>query len=136
MRIERAKRAILALCLPLLGCAGAYEEGLPNVTARVQPIADSKCGGGLAFLTIDVVNRGPAPMSARPQCISNSPGVEVVESPAVARLLAPGATGQFVCAVQDVGDPPDGQIEGAVARLVVRVGAAEQQLRLPVTCPR
>lgn len=136
MQLRPAPSVFLALLLPLMSCAGEPRDAPADVAARAEPITDSKCGGGLTFVTLEIVNRGTTPVLARPQCVSNTPGIDVVENPGFARTLAPGEAGQFVCAVRDIGDPPDGQLEGAIARLVVRYAGKEQQLRLPVTCPR
>ncbi|MSO71583.1 MAG: hypothetical protein EXQ88_06195 [Alphaproteobacteria bacterium] len=136
MQINAVRPVFLDALLPLLSCAGERVETPADVGLRAEPIIDSKCGGGLAFVTMGIANRGATPVLARPQCVSNTPGIEVVENPAFARTLAPGETGQFVCAVRDIGDPPDGRFEGALARLVVRYNGQERSLPLPVTCPR
>ncbi len=135
MRTDAIAAAAAALPL-LLGCASSSVVEDPSFAVALQPIPDSKCGGGLGLQSITVVNRGASPQPVRPQCTINTPGVELVEVPTVARLLAPGEQAIFVCALRDMGDPPDGRVVEAVARLIVRVGTVEQQHRVPVNCPR
>jgi hypothetical protein len=138
MRNMRPRSYWLACAALLLAdCGGAQTaapEGIKDLAVATQPVNDSKCGGGLAFQTLEFANRTTAPLSVRPQCVSNTPGIDVVETPAVGRTLQPGESARFVCVLRDIGDPPDGRAPEAIARLSIRLGAAEQTLRIPVTC--
>ncbi len=119
----------------LAACAGREDApATAAIAVSVSPVNDSKCGGGLAFQTIEITNQAKESRPVMPICELNTPGLQLAETPAGPRLVAPGETARFVCIVRDVGDPPDAFAEQAVGRLVVRFGGQEQRVSFPVVC--